>query len=161
MRKKIGFFSIPGKETKASLLWLEAERKDKRSDRSPQSKALKLSQLWFWKHSSFLVCFLLLTNINVLPSFYLTGPLGAISNLAAAGPQATTHPSTALSEANSAATSRTGSKENLCEECIQNPLDLIDASIQVHFQPFISVLYAQFFSSLYISQFAVWHTNKF
>ena len=90
--------------------------------------------------------------------FYLTGPLGAISNLAAAGPQATTHPSTALSEANSAATSRTGSKENLCEECIQNPLDLIDASIQVHFQPFISVLSAQFFFfSVYFSICSVAH----
>ena len=59
---------------------------------------------------------------------YFAGPLGAITNLAT--PQATTHPP-ATSEANSAATSRTASKENLCEECIQNPLDLIDASIQV------------------------------
>ena len=52
----------------------------------------------------------------------LTGPLGAVSTLA----------TTATSEANSTATSRTGSRENLCEECIQNPLDLIDASIQVN-----------------------------
>ena len=61
----------------------------------------------------------------LLTSFfcYFSGPLGAISSLAAQ--------SSATSEANSAATSRTGSRENLCEECIQNPLDLIDASIQV------------------------------
>ncbi len=35
------------------------------------------------------------------------------------------------SRANSCVNSRVGSRENLCEECIQNPLDLIDASIQV------------------------------
>ena len=32
---------------------------------------------------------------------------------------------------NSRANSRSGSKENLCEDCVQNPLDLVDASIQV------------------------------
>jgi len=35
------------------------------------------------------------------------------------------------SGAPSGANSRTGSRENLCEECVQNPLDLVDASIQV------------------------------
>ena len=63
----------------------------------------------------------------------LTGPLGAISTSAIGAPP---HPHHATnSEANSAATSRTGSKENLCEECIQHPLDLIDASIQVRLCP--------------------------
>ena len=51
--------------------------------------------------------------------FYVTGPLG---NIAA----------TYGSRGNSRANSRTGSKENLCEDCVQNPLDLVDASIQVH-----------------------------
>ena len=51
-------------------------------------------------------------------TFYITGPLG---NIAA----------TYGSRGNSRANSRTGSKENLCEDCVQNPLDLVDASIQV------------------------------
>ena len=51
-------------------------------------------------------------------TFCITGPLG---NIAA----------TYGSRGNSRANSRTGSKENLCEDCVQNPLDLVDASIQV------------------------------
>jgi len=35
------------------------------------------------------------------------------------------------SGAPSGANSRSASRENLCEECVQNPLDLVDASIQV------------------------------
>ena len=51
-------------------------------------------------------------------SLFISGPLGNIA--ASYG-----------SRGNSRANSRTGSKENLCEDCVQNPLDLVDASIQV------------------------------
>ena len=74
---------------------------------------------------------------------YVLGPLGAISNSLAAGGSSTAQNTAPVSasEANSAATSRTGSRENLCEECIQNPLDLIDASIQVRKRPRFSGLH--------------------
>ena len=52
----------------------------------------------------------------------LSGPLGNPT-----GPAA----SSAAPAAGSRGNSQAGSRENLCEECIQNPLDLIDASIQV------------------------------
>ena len=57
-------------------------------------------------------------NHKLIIGFSITGPLG---NIAA----------TYGSRGNSRANSRTGSKENLCEDCVQNPLDLVDASIQV------------------------------
>ena len=61
-------------------------------------------------------------------TFYITGPLG---NIAA----------TYGSKGNSRANSRTGSKENLCEDCVQNPLDLVDASIQVEISYLKFLLY--------------------
>ena len=61
-------------------------------------------------------------------TFYITGPLG---NIAA----------TYGSRGNSRANSRTGSKENLCEDCVQNPLDLVDASIQVEIRYFRNSCY--------------------
>ena len=67
--------------------------------------------------------------------FYVTGPLG---NIAA----------TYGSRGNSRANSRTGSKENLCEDCVQNPLDLVDASIQVKIRYLKSIKFLFYFAWL-------------
>ena len=67
--------------------------------------------------------------------FYVTGPLG---NIAA----------TYGSRGNSRANSRTGSKENLCEDCVQNPLDLVDASIQVEIRYLKSIKFLFYFAWL-------------
>ena len=56
----------------------------------------------------------------------------AISRLA--GPLGNPTGPSSSSAAGSRGNSHAGSRENLCEECIQNPLDLIDASIQVRTQ---------------------------
>ena len=66
-------------------------------------------------------------------TFCITGPLG---NIAA----------TYGSRGNSRANSRTGSKENLCEDCVQNPLDLVDASIQVQIRYLTSIKFFVYFA---------------
>ncbi len=57
------------------------------------------------------------------------------SSLSVAGPLG--NPTGPSSAGASRGNSNAGSRENLCEECIQNPLDLIDASIQVGSNEFI------------------------